>query len=125
VRILKFRWGPHTAAPGSTELGGDRRSYGLPEQLKLVHLVGHRPNEDALDTGASEGRELFCERLGRADWQTFSEHLLWAVDGRHHQFSHHPIGVAMVTGGVKPHGGEGVGERPGILAVTGEQVLQS
>ena len=60
------------ATSGSTELGGRRRSYCLPEQIELVHLIGHGPNEDPLDTGAREGREFLCEQLGRADWQPFS-----------------------------------------------------
>ena len=61
--------------PGSTELGGDRRLYGLPEQLELVHLIGHGPKEDPLDTGMREGQEILREQLGRADRQAFSEHL--------------------------------------------------
>ena len=56
----------------STELGGDRRLFGLPEQLELVHLIGHGPKEDPLDTGMREGREILREHLGRADQQALS-----------------------------------------------------
>src|SRR5215213_8821267 len=45
----------------------DERLHLLPEDLELAYLVGDRPDEDTLDAGAREGRQLLDEQFGRSD----------------------------------------------------------